>query len=114
MGDLGALGDYSGDFHLWPAMDGWDGGAPRADAGGGGAPGAGATFEVAPDGECCVCLDRPIATSCLHPCGHIAMCEGARTGSGPRRCPICRTNIREISVRAPPADDAAAFEAALT
>ena len=60
-----------------------------------------------------MCLDRPI-TTCLHPCGHIAMCEECANRLSPRRCPICRTNIREISVRAPATDDAAAFEAALT
>ena len=42
------------------------------------------------------------------------MCEECANRLSPRRCPICRTNIREISVRAPPTDDAAAFEAALT
>ena len=78
------IGNYSGAFHLWPVMEGWDDGQE-------------ATYVV--DGDCAVCFDALIDTG-LHPCGHFALCRGCADRLDPRRCPICRTPIQRY--RAPP------------
>jgi len=83
------LGDYDGQFHLWPAMEGWADTAP--------AESSGATFE---ENECVVCYDRSIST-CLRPCGHVALCGVCASRLNPRKCPLCRQNIVSVENRAP-------------
>jgi hypothetical protein len=53
--------------------------------------------------DCCVCMERAVATK-FEPCGHHVTCAvcapTVRTkGSG---CPICRADIERISAWAPP------------
>lgn len=83
-----------GIFHLWPAMESWaSASAPPLEE-----P-TPQVFQVAEDGEYVVCLDRPI-TTCLRPCGHIAMCSQCadRLQRSTGTCPICRSHIQSILV----------------
>lgn len=94
-----------GVFHLWPAMDdlcmrtGMLAEPPPSSA-------QQPQFEVSDNGECIVCFASPIST-CLVPCGHIALCaECARrlTGVGSEaKCPICRTSIQTVAHHEPSA-----------
>eukprot|EP00434_Breviolum_minutum_P000967 symbB.v1.2.000850.t2/scaffold37.1/size397765/22 len=82
-----------GRFHLWPAMDSWaSASAPPEEP-------TPQVFQVAEDGECVVCLDRHIST-CLRPCGHIAMCSQCadRLKRSTGSCPICRSQIQSVLV----------------
>jgi len=82
---------YDGEFHLWPAMEGWTD-EFRSDEPGG----AGQVFE---ESECVVCYDRAINT-CLRPCGHVAVCSVCASRLRPRKCPLCRQNIGSVDIRA--------------
>mmetsp|Transcript_15605 Transcript_15605/g.36831 ORF Transcript_15605/g.36831 Transcript_15605/m.36831 type:complete len:538 (+) Transcript_15605:28-1641(+) len=76
-----------GKFHLWPAMESFASAPPAASF---------QTFQVSEDSECVICYERAINT-CLHPCGHIAMCsQCAGQLPAPRTCPICRTSIQSV------------------
>lgn len=80
-----------GVFHLWPAMETWASAPPLLEP-------TREVFQVAEDGECVVCMDQPIST-CLRPCGHIALCSkcAARLRqSRPAACPICRSQIESV------------------
>lgn len=99
-----APGGYvgSGNFHLWPAMDGWqqlDPSAPPQEVGGhADAVQAmhGAVFSVTEDNICTVCFDRPI-NACLLPCSHVAVCSSCASRLNPQSCPICRTPIYAVT-----------------
>lgn len=86
-----SLGNYDGQFHIWPAMAGWSDEAAHEAV-----PGA-TTFE---ESECVICYDRAIST-CLRPCGHVALCSICASRLSPRKCPLCRVNITSIENRAP-------------
>jgi hypothetical protein len=81
------LSKLSGDFHLWPAMEGWSANsstdaAEQQDQG-----------ERFDEGECCICFDNRINV-CLRPCGHIAICDTCEAMlAAPKTCPLCRANI---------------------
>jgi len=81
---------YTGQFHIWPTMEGW---ADSSNTNG--MPSTGGTFE---ENECVVCYDRAIST-CLRPCGHIALCGVCASQLSPRRCPLCRRPINTIESR---------------
>jgi len=83
-----SLGNYEGQFHLWPCMEGFTDAAPDAGDGDNG----GRTFE---ESECVVCYDRPISTR-LRPCGHVALCGTCAARLNPRKCPLCRVNFSAI------------------
>eukprot|EP00929_Paragymnodinium_shiwhaense_P024487 TRINITY_DN15042_c1_g1_i1.p1 TRINITY_DN15042_c1_g1~~TRINITY_DN15042_c1_g1_i1.p1 ORF type:complete len:458 (+),score=14.80 TRINITY_DN15042_c1_g1_i1:80-1453(+) len=90
------LGNYDGQFHIWPAMEGWSDSAPQ---------GVGASSgQVFEESECVVCYDRAIST-CLRPCGHVALCEICASRLHPRKCPLCRQNIASVERHAPAADN---------
>lgn len=84
-----------GIFHLWPAMEnlsvltGMLSERPPSVE-------AHPAFEVSDNGECTVCFDLPIST-CLVPCGHIALCSkcAQKLGVG-GSCPICRASIQAV------------------
>jgi hypothetical protein len=90
----------SGDFHIWPekplaqlcrlpqlSETTISPVARSAEASGG------RVFVASNQGECVVCYHKQIST-CLLPCGHIAMCAAcARKVSA---CPICRSQISKI------------------
>eukprot|EP00927_Polykrikos_kofoidii_P070969 TRINITY_DN67320_c0_g1_i1.p1 TRINITY_DN67320_c0_g1~~TRINITY_DN67320_c0_g1_i1.p1 ORF type:complete len:461 (-),score=37.79 TRINITY_DN67320_c0_g1_i1:98-1375(-) len=85
------IGNFDGDFHIWPAMAGWNDDSEAHRAG----TGVGRSFE---EHECVVCFDRPIST-CLRPCGHVAMCEVCASRLTRQICPLCRTPISTIERR---------------
>lgn len=80
-------GHLNGEFHLWPAMDGWQDTSDSSNS-----------FEVAEGSECVVCMDRQIRTR-LIPCGHVALCEQCATRVSSQGCPLCRTYIERIVVQ---------------
>jgi len=85
-----------GAFHLWPAMQEWVEAQSQVvvdpvQALQGYRP----TFKVAENGECIVCFDEPIST-CLQPCGHIALCAPCAELLRGQGCPICRTSIAAV------------------
>lgn len=81
----------NGAFHLWPAMENW-----ASPSGSDQNESPNETFEVAEGSECVVCFDSAIST-CLRPCGHIALCSGCvEKLHVPRKCPICRTMIVSV------------------
>ena len=91
-----AEGNHDGNWHLWPAMASQQWGHASAAAAGTG------------DDECCVCYDARIDCR-LEPCGHVALCEGCATRLvAPRRCPLCRADIRQIVALRPDGSSAAA------
>ncbi|CAJ1426427.1 unnamed protein product [Effrenium voratum] len=84
----------NGNFHLWPAMESWASAPPLEAL----APSQ-QLFQVAEDGECVICFERAIST-CLRPCGHIAMCSQCVNRLPlPRTCPICRSRIESVLTR---------------
>lgn len=89
-----ALGHYDGQFHLWPAMEGWSDQAPGSSSG----ASAGPVFE---ESECVICYDRAIST-CLRPCGHVALCGVCAARLSPRKCPLCRATFSSIENRTAP------------
>ena len=105
-----------GPFHLWPAMR-----MPAAPAFVAPVPSAPElpvaqvyepvavptkTFDVAPNNECIVCMDRHI-DACLVPCGHVALCTKCATSLMKKKkpCPICRADIKQIQVRSAAKDN---------
>lgn len=87
-------GDHNGQFHLWPAMLGFsDPEASSSQANGG----PGSTSQTFEESECVVCYDRAIST-CLRPCGHVALCSICAARLNPRKCPLCRSTISAIEV----------------
>lgn len=94
-----SVGDHDGQFHLWPAMEGWSDQAPSREEAGGAGAGGGRTFE---ESECVVCYDRPIGTR-LVPCGHVALCAECAGRLNPRKCPLCRVDITAVNSHTPTA-----------
>jgi len=94
------LGNHDGRFHIWPAMEGWTDAGTSAAAG----AGRGNVFE---ESECVICYDRKIST-CLRPCGHVALCGICSGRLHPKICPLCRqpiTAIERYSAAAPENSD---------
>jgi hypothetical protein len=81
------FGCDDGDFHLWPAMEGWVDEAVDFDSGD--------TERSYVESECVVCYDRAISTR-LRPCGHVALCRVCASSLIRRVCPLCRTGIDSI------------------
>ena len=56
--------------------------------------GAAQQVDFVVDSECVVCFDAPVS-SCLRPCGHVAMCMICASKIG-ANCPICRAGIEKV------------------
>jgi hypothetical protein len=92
----------NGNFHVWPAMDGWQRIgqkvlAPTSPA----ATGTDITpkkilaFKVEKDHICAKCYVNPIDV-CLLPCGHTAICRQCLPRLPHRLCPICYAPVNMI------------------
>lgn len=81
-----------GRFHIWPVVDLQ---SPEAAAAGAAFVRTHPTFKVSADNVCAVCFDRPIDVL-VDPCGHIVMCATCAGRVNPRKCPICRVDIKQI------------------
>jgi hypothetical protein len=87
----------NGDFHLWPAMEGWHrlSAPPLEDPESMSLPSA-PPFHVTQGNVCVVCFERPINVG-LQPCNHVAICRSCASRLSPPVCPICRTPIARLS-----------------
>jgi len=95
----------SGNFHVWPAMDGWQriGQKVMAPTEPDNVRGFGAeetprkilAFKVEKDQICAKCYENPINV-CLLPCGHTAICQSCESKLRHRLCPICYACVNMI------------------